>query len=516
MKIDKSDRLVKLIKSLNPNEKRHFKLSVLKEKKGENAYFMKLYDLIDRALAKRNSNEEFNIAEKDLRTIKNLSFNKRYLFETILKNLRPFHWAPNPIMKIHLINLDVSLLKKKGFHKEALVLIAKGKKLAYKYELHGLALMFIKHEVETVAFSKKDFNYNFNLIEKRLEEAKKILASYDESIALTGRRFQSFLIESEAALSMSPHLQKKLLSLVGEMKIKEETFSTMTKVNYNDTNAVFQYYVKKDYSKSSDYSKNSIDLLSSHPDFIENYSLGLYSWIYQYCSVCLKAGKYDEISKYLAVLKMEPFKFISYAKRNENVDSTILTFMHLIKLKLLLVKGDQQEVNEADAETKKLIAKYGDSIPGESYFQMTYYMSINLFSIGENKRSTFYLKKILHSPETTFKREIHLFALFLRALIHYESSDFEKLDSSYSSILVRLNNFSNPLEDVYLRMALLICKELALINTRSEVTAKLIALKSEITIAEKKKGVKFNEYLMAWVESKIEKVPFAKKMLEVN
>ena len=83
-----SDQLFQLIQSLNKGEKRHFKLYASRHKGGENAKFLKLFDLINN---QTNYNEQ-KILSKD-KTLKpsQLPNLKQNLYRQIMASLRMLH-----------------------------------------------------------------------------------------------------------------------------------------------------------------------------------------------------------------------------------------------------------------------------------------------------------------------------------------------------------------------------------------------------------------------------------------
>lgn len=86
-----SDELFKLIRSLTPNEKRHFKLSVIDA--GEKSY-MKLFDLID---SQESYNEALIVQQlKNHPIVRNLKKWKTYISEVILRSLEAFHRDDDP------------------------------------------------------------------------------------------------------------------------------------------------------------------------------------------------------------------------------------------------------------------------------------------------------------------------------------------------------------------------------------------------------------------------------------
>ena len=85
----KKDFLFELIKSLEKNEKRHFKLFASRHTVEQNNKYVKLFDAID----KQKEYNEVKIVRLFSNTAiaKNFRFNKHYLYKLIVKSLELYH-----------------------------------------------------------------------------------------------------------------------------------------------------------------------------------------------------------------------------------------------------------------------------------------------------------------------------------------------------------------------------------------------------------------------------------------
>jgi hypothetical protein len=160
-----SDELFKLVKSLNPSEKIHFKRFM--SRKGQQNHYVKLFDAVnslnsfdDKKLKKKLKNEPF---------IKHLPVIKNYTYEAILRSLQDLHPDTSVDLKLQDYIQQAEILVRRKLNAAATKIISKAQKLAIKHEkfhylvlLNAMELRIIRDnrssaEVESY-IQKKEFN----------------------------------------------------------------------------------------------------------------------------------------------------------------------------------------------------------------------------------------------------------------------------------------------------------------------------------------------------------------------
>ena len=154
----KSNALFQLIKSLDPNEKRHFKLGGTADgTKGQKNY-QELFEVLSRM---EQYDEEVVVRQLSNPTFaKNLSAGKNYLYGLILKSLRGYHsGSRHKSAQIELAEswIDIHLLLDKGLFSQGLKLIARARKLCKRYHFnHDLLKLNLLERVLRNAFERKN------------------------------------------------------------------------------------------------------------------------------------------------------------------------------------------------------------------------------------------------------------------------------------------------------------------------------------------------------------------------
>lgn len=126
-------RLFELIKSLTPEEKRHFKLSA---KYGTAKNYLKLFDALDKQ--EEYDEKAFQAKYKNEAWIKNLSATKKYLYELILKDLQNNHHHESVTIAVLGEIQKIAILHKKRLFEQAKFILEKA--LVF-VEQHGIILL---------------------------------------------------------------------------------------------------------------------------------------------------------------------------------------------------------------------------------------------------------------------------------------------------------------------------------------------------------------------------------------
>jgi len=158
------DELFRLVKSLEPNEKRYFKLHADKH--------------VVSGKYKGNAEKLFKQKNKGKAFIKNLAFEKNYLYGKIMEVLRSYHAENTAEGKLNNILSDIRLLYNKGLHDAALKMLEKGFELAERTEnLPAMLLLFqFKHRLKRHALSEEDAK----ITEADFEREKGILKMFED------------------------------------------------------------------------------------------------------------------------------------------------------------------------------------------------------------------------------------------------------------------------------------------------------------------------------------------------
>lgn len=157
-----SQNLFFLIKSLSKAEKRYFTLNVLQS--SENKNYAKLFNEIEKQV-QLGKYDESVIKEKfkNEKFIKQLTFTKNYLYNSIVKSLVNFYSGENIEAKIYNLILSAKILFKKTLFDDYFRNLETAKLLAEKSEKFGILLDIQKLQMILVRLKDRKKNKNRNL-----------------------------------------------------------------------------------------------------------------------------------------------------------------------------------------------------------------------------------------------------------------------------------------------------------------------------------------------------------------
>ena len=139
--------LFDLVKSMTMSEKRYFKIYSSKHVIGENNDYVLLFNFVD----SHTHYDEAVLLKQNF--VKNLSAEKNYLYNLILKCLNAFHASFNSKTRIYQLLESIEILFHKGLYQQALKLVKKASKIAKDGELFTQFLVL--NEIKTELLSKQ-------------------------------------------------------------------------------------------------------------------------------------------------------------------------------------------------------------------------------------------------------------------------------------------------------------------------------------------------------------------------
>ena len=168
MTTDHKENLFILVKSLSKSEKRQFKLYAGRVEANQNAKFLHLFNILDRA----KTYDEREILKKNFVTKQQLSNLKAHLYRQILVSLRMNPSIQNARMQIREQLDFATVLYQKGLYKQSLKILEKAKSIAYGFEEKYLAFEIV--ELEKVIESQYITRSMSNRAEQLIQDASNL------------------------------------------------------------------------------------------------------------------------------------------------------------------------------------------------------------------------------------------------------------------------------------------------------------------------------------------------------
>ncbi|MCB0396651.1 MAG: hypothetical protein KDD36_08360 [Flavobacteriales bacterium] len=296
----RTDQLHELIKSLSQTEKRYFKMfSNMRGKGGTN--YLNLFEAIERMKVY----DEGRLKEKFKGSTlsKHLPSEKNYLYHLILKSLRAYHSDATKNNELSNLLQSIEILFDKGMFTHCLKLLAKARKLAYRYEKHTLLLDILKWE-QKITRARFDLDNLEENVDETLAEEHRILSDL-QAIAQYKISFYKLttFIDNRGIARSESELQRLDNIMSGDfIRSIENATSYEGRIYYYLSWADYHYArgnLKEDYKISQEL----VNFIESKPELLQQDKRPHINGLSYLAIACTRIGMFDEARKALNDLK---------------------------------------------------------------------------------------------------------------------------------------------------------------------------------------------------------------------
>lgn len=480
--MQQTDNLHELIQSLEPAEKRHFKIFAKRHiLNGENQY-LRLFDILE----SMPEYDETSVKHRLGRTkfAENLSSSKNYLYNLILRSLRNYNAGASTKISLQELRLDIHTLVDKGLLKQALKLIKKAKKLAtqHQYDIDQLEIALLERKlIRRYTSNKAD-----ERIRERQEEAARYLRRVQEQfqmLDLYETVFLNYRNKNEAKESISKVVQQAEELLPDALV--EASFETLT---YYHLLQLHHANMQRNFTKANFHLRQVIDLQEQNPFLIEEDQERYINHLNNYLNNCLRINQLEEFPPILE--RMQSLKTQSFKLK-------ALVFNHFYYSKMLYhhVRGEYALVINMIPDIETGLETYGTNITKARQLTFFFNIAMAFFMLKDYDSTLEWINRILNEPKLEERQDIQSLARIFQLVIHFELDNLDFVDSlilSANRYLIKKDK-RNSAEFViikYLKEALYADKK----EQQFIFTRLLEALKEE-------KGL---EEIKIWIESKMD------------
>jgi hypothetical protein len=446
----KVDKLFRLIKAMQTNEKIFFKkMGNMHSKSGDNNYF-KLFNAIDK---QEVYNEEKIIKKfKNTNLAKYFASSKKQLYNNILRSLRLYNSGKDTYGKSRQYFEDAKILMNINLFKEALKKIDQGKKLAKQIDNFTTWLELLSIEREIFRLQKpKD---RFEKVQAIAEEKKMVLGLIQNSDEYDnlGDTFSEIYLKKGIFRIEENESQFEKFMANDKLKDFEQAKTFRSKVLFYYMNYLFNVFIGE-IEVGFEYSKKNIALWEANPLFIDNNPRFYYNNLIGFMGFANRLKKTNYVKD--AVEKINALDKNSLKHR-----LALFYIYHLQRIYYHISVLDLSDINKFVADYQEELIKY------ELYFSESSHKNVYIIPVlyqsytkafiitGDYSKALDWNNKGLETHQDAFTQEI-LFATKLRnILIHYSLGNSFFLDSTIRSIERRLKkeNQFNKYESTYIKM----------------------------------------------------------------
>jgi hypothetical protein len=411
-----NSELFDLVKTLNKNEKRYFRLQTSLQKGSKN--YIMLFNELDR----RKNYVEKEVKKKfsQERSIKQFAFTKNYLWKLIIKNLESFHSASSADSRIHSLISECKILFDKAMYSRYFKTIAKAKNLALKYERFGYYLQIL--DMEKIIIRKEEIQKN--KIKQIYREAFTAIEQLRNTFEYS--RLSAELLSKYRSFGTTRDLAHDALidDILNNHVMKEKKFR-------NSSRAEDGYYRVKEITSSirADYEKvvlaleKRLGIVTAKPDAfagsIINYREDI---LYSLVDTSLILGRTEEAEKYLdRITEMTEPNEDEVSAMEHNIAAVFIEF------RLLLKKGQIKNAAAMIPKLYELLSLYQNKLLVDTELSILFYIVKCRILEGNFPEALKAVNSLMSHPLLDKRADYESYLKIMNLIIHFEMKNYELL-----------------------------------------------------------------------------------------
>ena len=493
------DQLFQLVKSLTKGEKRQFKIFANRHKGGENAKFLKLFDILN---AMDTYDEQKILAKEKSIGADQLPNIKQNLYKQLLQSLRTLHSSTDIDLKIREAIDNATILYNRCLYQQSYKTLEKVKDLAKRYEKNILLLDI--HQLEKNLISKIVKRDTPEKIEALIPEGEDIKKRISNIITFSSLFTKLYGLYTKLGFTRNSADFEIVNSFLYSSlpAFKEEDLSVEEKMHLY--NALVGYYsFIQDSRRAYDYALKWVSVFDNHQDLIES-KLEMYiKAINNLLDAQYKLSKYEEFIQTSS--KFENIKNNTSLVFTENINFLLFKYSSKHMLDKYFMLGD---FDKGVVEVELIIEQYEqyeEQLNDHSKLVYYYKFACMYFGADKHKQAVHWLNQIINARDEDIRNDILCFARILNLISHYELENEDLVDYYIKSTY----RFLGKKDDLhyYQNRILRFLKKLNTIQTPDELVDAYKELRDQLIPLEtnpyeKRAFVYFD--IISWLESKIQ------------
>lgn len=497
---ERSDSLFQLIKSLNKNEKRYFKLFVSRDNGGKDKKILQLFDLI-------NEQEDFNEAEilrkgKDIKE-QQLSNLKSELYKQILQSIRLFHTSKIVDLEIRQLIDFAQILFDRCMYKDGLKLLLKAKKMAKSHD--NLELMLETIKLEKSVMSHTIDSENQKRVSKIIQEVSHInnkinlinqLSNLSDRLNALYKKV-GFIRDERDFTTLEKYFHRSLPSF------SETELSVLEKIYVHNLYTGYYFFIQ-DFEQGCQRAQLLVDLFDENPSFILSKTDLYIQGINKLLIAQFKLARYFDFVENSE--KLQEVSQIPGLRLNEDIRAKLFKYSNLHEINRYFLLGDFDGGIKQIGQTEQGLQKFIDRLDKHSSIIFYYKIACLYFGASDFRNTTLWLNKIINITDVDLREDIHCFARILNLISHYEMGNVDLIDY-YMRSTYRFLAKKHDLR-MYQTYILKFMKDMNKGITEDHLIGKFKNLRDQLLSLtnkpyERRAFIYFD--IISWLESKIEK-----------
>ncbi|MGB1449713.1 MAG: hypothetical protein ACPG8F_07730 [Flavobacteriaceae bacterium] len=414
MTTDHKENLFVLVKSLSKSEKRQFKLYAGRVEANQNAKFLHLFNLLDKA---KEYNER-EILKKNFVTKQQLSNLKAHLYRQILVSLRMNPSIQNARMQIREQLDFATVLYQKGLYRQSLKILEKAKSVAYRYEEKYLAFEIV--ELEKVIESQYITRSMSNRAEQLIQDATHLSQQNELCSELTNLSLQLYERLIKAGYAKSDEEFRDITKFFFERlpNVHYEQMGFRERMWYCKAH-VWYSLLTQDFLSSFKYATRWVDLFRQFPRMIESHPV-FYLKANNFLLEALVLIKHPDRFK-VVLNEMKNVIRSDQFPKNDNLKAMSFLYSYNNQLNLTFLEGEFKAGLVVVPEILEHIDLYKNQIDPHHIMLLYYKLGCLYFGCEDYENAILYLDKIVENKGLRMREDLLCFTRVLNLVAHYEA-----------------------------------------------------------------------------------------------
>ena len=519
VRMKSSDEIFQLINSMSDKEKRFFRKKYILFIADEDNNYLKLFDEISKQTDESEDYDEKKIKEGSYsgKFIKNLSFHKNYLYNTLLNSLALYNKESKDIFNVRNLITQAEILSDKLLYDQSLKILKRAKKITHEKDLLNNQYEIINAERLIGKYTNTAEEYTaksemFFADQKNIIELQKNLLDYyvlNEKVGIFLRSFGSGRVRDKEDLKeFDKTFDNPLLKNIENAK----TFFS----KYIFYNLHLQYHLTKhNFEEAYEFSKSAAALWENNLNKItgklDNYIFSLNNLL----NCQSRTLRYKDCELTLVRLKDIERRFPENITESNKV--FIFYSVSVLMLSNYISNTNIAKLISAEDDIKSNLKKYELKITVYQRIILYYFLSCSNFIRSDFVNCLYWNNKIFNLGRTDLSEDYQCYAKIIQLISYFELGYTDSMEyalkSAYHFITKRKKVYKyESIIQKYLRRSFRIKTDKELEDMFREMKDELKAILNDDY--EKNAFDAFN--IIPWLDSRIRKIPVLQALREMD
>lgn len=445
----KSDHLFRLIRSLDPAERRYFQLRSGTYKKENGNLAQRLFGSLEKQL---DYDEEAAIREVCAdRPDRQFHVLKNQLYHQLLDALVHFRKQADLTDRINLLLQKSRVLQEKKLYDEANRFLRRAARLAEKFDQFEQLLIIYKEWKHLYAWIL-EVDKRAHHINRFWQMEQDALEQLDHLRTLEWLSMQVFDLYYLINYARDEQQKAQYTQLMQHplLQAEERNLSFSARVVFLNTHGLYEDALGR-RDRSIRFRKKLVELYQSRPDRLAKHFSQYLAAYNNYLLGLIHEHRFEEATLALTTFRDLPDNW----KQNMRTTERVMWFRayYSLQLEVYIRQGQFGQAGQLFPKVLAGFEDFGKDLNPAFRFPFHYFFAYTCFALSDYDQALIYLEPLIYQVELQFKQELFRFARLLQLIIHLERADYEYLFSLLRSTrryLKRLGG-THPLEETILK-----------------------------------------------------------------